>query len=137
MKTTRKSKELPQPIRLIFLIIGIAAVCLPNWIALKAGKPISGPADINFKHVLVQEEEINPEIGLKDGVPSIDDFHLIADFEPEIPLEDWMLDIGREHNLADLTGGSHKSVPFNLKPYSMEWLSNFETFGLSDVRSKF
>ena len=105
MKTkSSKSRKLPQPIRILFFICGIAAVCLPNWIALNAGKSISDPGVLLTNLEVILEEEAEPEIELKDWMLSFDEFHIVADIEPELHLEDWMLNFGYEVRIADASG---------------------------------
>ncbi|HEC43565.1 MAG TPA: hypothetical protein ENI20_12135 [Bacteroides sp.] len=138
MKTKRsKSRELPQPIKILFFICGIAAVCLPNWIALKAGKPVTDPAELvnSFADIIVIEAD--PEIELEDWMLSFDEFHIVADVEPELKLEDWMLNFGYEVRYADATEEKVGNYSSNLKPFTEEWISEFETHWYSDLRIRY
>ncbi len=138
MKTKRsKSRELPQPIKILFFICSIAAVCLPNWIALKAGKPITDPAELRTNLALIIEEESEHEIELKDWMLSFDEFNIVADAESEPELEDWMLNFGNDVRIADASDEKVGNYSSNLKPFTEEWISGFENHWFTDFRIRY
>ena len=110
-----KSRELPRPLRFIVFILSIALVCLPNWIALKAGKPTPTLT--------------NPETELA--------LILNVEKEKEIELMDWMLNFEPVPDYAFEALASEEGISMNLKPYTSEWIYDFQTWGYTDFRIRF
>jgi hypothetical protein len=130
MKTMRsKNKPLPKPFRFVFFIIGIALVCLPNWIALRAGRPVEDPGEPTSLHSALMEVEKEPELELREWMYSFEAFDLVAMREEEVQLEDWMLDFSLMPQWAEVPEQSSQTHVLNLKPYSEEWFNEFLASG--------
>ena len=125
MKTTSSKRRcLPKPIRFSLLLIGIALVCLPNWIALKAGYPVQTTDPSAEDLASIVEVDTEPELQLEDWMVSFDAFGLVANNEKEIPLESWMLDFGSIRQYAVI-------------PYDEAWYRDFESWGFNHYRIRY
>jgi hypothetical protein len=139
MKTRRsKTRKLPKPFKFVFFLIGIALICLPNWIALKAVRPLEDPTDGMAELTLLTEAEEEPELELQDWMYSFEAFDLVAVNEEEIELEEWMLDFAAIPRFAVLQEYRPQKSDPGIKPYSDEWFDKFmeSGFQMASYRSR-
>lgn len=138
MKTgNSKPRQLPRPLKFLVFIISISVVCLPNWIALRAGKPVMVSADPAISIPGLITEDIEPEIELRNWMVETSEFRMPFYGETEIQFEDWMLDFGPTLHFAGQPERDRGNSAENLKPASAEWLHDFDVWGFRDSRVRF
>ena len=123
MKTQNvKTRDLPRPLRIMVFVCSIAMLCLPNWIVLNAGDPTESPSELDAKLAFALQETPEQEIELKKWMLCPEEWcDQVAVTEPDIPLEDWMLNFHGGFQVASkepVIPLEDWMLDFNLKPRS-------------------
>jgi hypothetical protein len=116
MKTAMQTtQEFPRPVRFSLYMCAVAILCFFNWVALNAQSvPFADNTDSHLARVLAEENE--PDLPLQDWMMDLETGYLAAAVEPVLSVEPWMLSFN--HDYMAETGDSEISF--------QPWMVNFE-----------
>ncbi len=93
MKTTKRSNQtLPSPFKFSIYLFAVAVFCFVNWTALRAEEPaenMTWTLEDRLTEALI--EEADPEMQLEDWMVDYSEFCHAEDNETEPSLKEWMV----------------------------------------------
>jgi hypothetical protein len=116
MKTAKQTNQhFPRPGRFSLYICAVAIMCFLNWVALVAQSVPSAKYDLSLWDTALAEE-YEPDIQLQDWMMDFENGYAALSEEPEIEVEPWMLSFNTDYMVE--TG----ETEINFEP----WMINFE-----------